>query len=67
MTYERPSPWQRLRPVVSGFDGPLALAMLLLAAIGLTTMYSAGFDHGTRFADHGRNMVLGLLVLYFFR
>ena len=62
--YERPSLWQRLRPVFGGFDGPLALAMLLLAAIGLTTMYSAGFDHGTRFVDHGRNMVLGLGVLF---
>ena len=64
MAFENPSAWQRLRPVFSGFDGPLALAMLMLAAIGLTTMYSAGFDHGTRFVDHGRNMVLGLLVLF---
>ncbi len=62
--YEQPSPWQRLRPVFSGFDGPLALAMLLLAAIGLVTMYSAGFDHGTRFVDHGRNMLLALAVLF---
>ena len=62
--FERPSVWQRLRPVFSGFDGPLALAMLWLAAIGLVTMYSAGFDHGTRFVDHGRNMVLALGVLF---
>ena len=26
------------------------------------TMYSAGFDHGTRFVDHGRNMLLALGV-----
>jgi rod shape determining protein RodA len=26
-------------------------------------MYSAGFDHGTRFVDHGRNMLLALGVL----
>ncbi|GAB1388459.1 MAG: rod shape-determining protein RodA [Rubrivivax sp.] len=62
--YEQPSPWQRLRPVFSGFDGPLALAMLLLAALGLVTMYSAGFDHGTRFVDHGRNMLLALALLF---
>ena len=27
-------------------------------------MYSAGFDHGTRFVDHGRNMLLALGVLF---
>jgi rod shape determining protein RodA len=38
--------------------------MLVLAAVGLTAMYSAGYDHGTRFQDHGRNMVLALGVLF---
>jgi rod shape determining protein RodA len=42
-----------VRPVFSGFDGPLLAAMLCWPAIGLVTMYSAGFDHGTRFVDHG--------------
>ncbi len=59
----RPPLWQRLRPAFSGFDPWLALAIVLLAALGLVTMYSAGFDHGTRFVDHGRNMLLGLGVL----
>ena len=27
-------------------------------------MYSAGFDHGTRFADHARNMALAFVVLF---
>ena len=62
--FERPSLWRRLRPVWTGFDIPLAIAVLLLALAGLTTMYSAGFDQGTRFADHGRNMVLAALVLF---
>ncbi|MBK8528936.1 MAG: rod shape-determining protein RodA [Rubrivivax sp.] len=62
--FARASPWRRLRPVFSGFDLPLLLAMLLLAAIGMTTMYSAGFDHGTRFVDHGRNMLLALGLLF---
>ncbi|MBL8331742.1 MAG: rod shape-determining protein RodA [Rubrivivax sp.] len=64
VVFDRPSVWHRLRPVVTGFDGPLALAMFLLAAIGLVTMYSAGYDHGTRFVDHARNMVLALMVLF---
>ncbi len=62
--FERPSAWQRVRPIVSGFDLPLLLAMLLLAAAGLVTMYSAGFDAGTRFVDHGRNMLLALAVVF---
>jgi rod shape determining protein RodA len=32
--------------------------------MGLVTMYSAGFDHGTRFVDHGRNMLLALAVVF---
>ena len=62
--FDRPSLWRRARPVWTGFDIPLAIAVLLLAAAGLTTMYSAGFDHGTRFVDHGRNMLLALIVLF---
>ena len=61
---EQPSLWQRARPVLFAFDGPLLLAILLLAAIGLVTMYSAGFDHGTRFVDHGRNMLIALAVMF---
>ena len=62
--FDRPSPWQRIKPVFSGFDLPLLIAMLLLGAAGLVTMYSAGFDAGTRFVDHGRNMLLALGVVF---
>ncbi|MFO1292086.1 MAG: rod shape-determining protein RodA [Rubrivivax sp.] len=64
IVFERPSLRQRLRPVFGGFDGPLAAAALLLAAIGLVTMYSAGFDQGTRVADHARNLAIALAVLF---
>jgi len=63
-TFNAPSPWQRLKPVLTGFDGLLLTAMVLLGGAGLVTMYSAGFDHGTRFVDHGRNMLLALAVLF---
>ena len=62
--FERPSPWLRLRHVFAGFDGPLLLAVTLLAGLGLMTMYSAGFDHGTRFVDHGRNMLIAVAVMF---
>ena len=61
---DKPSLWQRVSPIFRGFDGPLALAILLLAGAGLLTMYSVGFDHGTRFANHGRNMLLAAVVLF---
>jgi rod shape determining protein RodA len=62
--FEQPSWPSRLARVFRGFDGPLALAVALLAGIGLVAMYSAGYDHGTRFVDHGRNMLIALAVIF---
>jgi rod shape determining protein RodA len=64
VVFEKPSLWQRLAPVFQGFDAPLALAVALLAGMGLLVMYSVGFDHGTRFFDHGRNMLIAGAVLF---
>ena len=63
--FEKPTLWQRIAPVFQGFDAPLALAVLILGAVGLLTMYSVGFDHGTRFVAHARNMMLAAGVLFF--
>ena len=63
-TIDSPPAWQRIKPIFTGFDGVLGFATVLLATAGLVTMYSAGFDHGTRFVDHGRNMLLALAVLF---
>ena len=62
--FDKPNLLQRIAPIFQGFDGPLVLAVLLLAGLGLMTMYSVGFDHGTRFATHGRNMLLAAGVLF---
>ncbi len=62
--FDKPSLWQRVQWVFMGFDGPLIFAVLLLAGAGLTMMYSAGFDQGTRFVDHGRNMLLAFGILF---
>nr|WP_316641472.1 rod shape-determining protein RodA [uncultured Roseateles sp.] len=64
VVFDRPSLWRRLRPLLSGFDGLLLLAIFWLVGLGLMTMYSAGFDHGTRFVDHGRNMLLAGGILF---
>ena len=61
---EKSSLWQRAAPLVRGFDGPLAFAVFVLACAGLLTMYSSGFDHGTRFVDHGRNMLIAGFVMF---
>ena len=62
--FEKPSLWQRIKPIFTGFDGPLLMALLLLAGAGLTTMYSVGYDSGTRFADHARNLLFVLGVIF---
>jgi rod shape determining protein RodA len=62
--FDKPSLWQRALPWFQGFDGLLAFAVFLLGCAGLLTMYSSGFDHGTRFMDHGRNMLIAGSILF---
>ncbi|MFD0667754.1 rod shape-determining protein RodA [Ramlibacter sp. MAHUQ-53] len=62
--FEKPPLWRRAAPLLEGFDGPLAFAIFLLACAGLVTMFSSGFDHGTRFMDHGRNMLIAGFILF---
>jgi rod shape determining protein RodA len=64
VVFEKPTPIQRLKPFFQGFDGPLAFAVFILAGLGLMTMYSSGYDHGTRFVDHGRNMVIAGFIMF---
>jgi rod shape determining protein RodA len=64
VVFKSPSVWQRISPWFRGFDGPLAFAIFLLACAGLLTMYSSGYDQGTRFEDHGRNMLLAGFILF---
>lgn len=61
---DKPPLWQRVAPALKGFDIWLLLAVLLLGGIGLVTMYSAGYDSGTRFPDHARNMLLALGLMF---
>jgi rod shape determining protein RodA len=62
--FDQPKWYQRIAPLFQGFDGPLSTAVLILAVAGLLTMYSSGFDHGTRFVDHGRNMLIAGTILF---
>jgi rod shape determining protein RodA len=62
--FERPSLLRRLSPWFSGFDGPLAFAVFMLVCAGLLTMYSSGYDHGTRFEDHARNMLIAGFIMF---
>ncbi len=62
--FDKPSLLQRILPLFRGFDWPLIAVLLTLSSIGLVAMYSSGYDHGTRFYDHGRNMVLAAGILF---
>jgi rod shape determining protein RodA len=62
--FDKPSVWRRIAPWFHGFDGPLAFAVFLLACAGMLTMYYSGFDHGTRFEDHGRNMLIAATIMF---
>ena len=63
VVFERPSLWRRIVPFLRGFDFWLLLSVCVLAGMGLTAMYSSGFDHGTRFVDHGRNMMIAAGIM----
>ncbi|MBL0918316.1 MAG: rod shape-determining protein RodA [Hydrogenophaga sp.] len=63
---EKPTLLQRVVPFLRGVDWPLLAIILFMAALGLTTMYSVGFDHGSRFAQHSRNMLIGAGVMLVF-
>jgi rod shape determining protein RodA len=60
---EKPNVWRRLSPLWKGLDLALLLAAGALAVAGMVIMYSSGYDHGTRFVDHGRNMALAGLIM----
>ena len=62
--FDKPNILQRILPMFRGFDPILLLVIGWLAGIGLLAMYSAGYDHGTRFVDHGRNMLLAAGILF---
>ncbi len=55
---------KRIAPLFRGYDGPLAFAVFMLASAGMLIMYSSGFDHGTRFEDHGRNMLIAATAMF---
>ena len=61
---EKPSLLSRILYLFEGFDGPLAFAVFVLACAGMLIMYSSGFDHGTRFVDHGRNMLIAAVIMF---
>jgi len=64
IVFDKPSLWQRIVPLLRGFDPLLLLAVLLLAGAGLLAMYSSGYDQGTRFLDHGRNMLIAAGIMF---
>jgi rod shape determining protein RodA len=56
--------WSRLKPWFTVFDAPLVLILILLAATGLVTLYSAGINVPGRVEDQLRNMLVAFFVLW---
>ncbi len=56
--------WSNIRPWLAVFDGPLAMILLLLVAVGLVTLYSAGNNFPGRVEDQVRNIAVALAVLW---
>lgn len=62
--FKRAPFWRRWSFLFTALDGWLAFAVVLLMGAGALTMYSSGFDHGGRFADHVRNMLIASFILF---
>lgn len=62
--FDKPSWRSRVLPLFEGFDRLLLVAVILLAGASLVTMYSVGFDYGSRFVDHVRNMLIAGAILF---
>jgi rod shape determining protein RodA len=58
------SVFQRITPMVMGFDAVLSFAVLVLALAGLLSIFSSGYADGQRFWDHGRNMLLAAIIMF---
>lgn len=50
--------------VATAFDWPLMIVLLLLGATGLLVMHSAVGGTDWRYADHLRNLLIGLGVMW---
>jgi rod shape determining protein RodA len=64
MSFEKPYVWRQFTHVLRGFDGQLTLAVALLAAAGLITMFGSGYASGIRFWDHARNLALAFCIMF---
>ncbi len=58
-------PWRGLvRRQLEVLDGPLLAVLLLLAAVGLATMYSSAYDFPGRFDGQVRNFVVAAVAMW---
>jgi len=62
--FGRTSPRAWVQSLFERLDSPLLFAMVLLAGAGLLAMYSSGYDGGTRFIDHTRNICIAFVIMF---
>ncbi len=56
--------WQRIRPWLPVFDGPLSAILVMLLLTSLVTMHSAGIDFPGRVEDQLRNIAVAFFVMW---
>ena len=56
--------WPRIKPLLTVFDGTLALIIFLIVSVGLITLYSAGIDFPGRVEDQLRNILVAFIVMW---
>ncbi len=60
----KPSPFQRLMPLLKGFDGPLAFWYFFVGVCGFVDHVLVGLCQRARFFDHGRNMLIAGFIMF---
>lgn len=61
---EKRSLWPRIKPLLTVFDGPLAIIIFLILSMGIVTLYSAGIDFPGRVEDQLRNILVSFIVMW---
>ena len=56
--------WQRIRPWLPAFDGPLSAILVMLLLTGMITLHSAGIDFPGRVEDQLRNIAVAFFVMW---
>lgn len=64
MEFDKRASLDKVKQLLSGFDGPLALIVFLLTCVGIVTLYSAAIDMPGKVEDQLRNIILTFVLMW---